>query len=798
MERRPLWQPSDSLPDKGKPEAMLHYLVRLIVLFIFLFAVLQLSASPGASRNTRQTVAVVLSGGGARGMAHIGVLKALEENNIPIDYIAGTSIGAIVGGMYAAGYSPEEIESLVLSEKFSLASAGRVNPRYRQYYLQRPANPAWFRLFFGWEDRLEPQNILRQNIPGNIVSPYPMDFMFMEYLGPAGAAANFHFDNLFVPFRCIATDVEGRSARTMRDGSLPDAVRASMTFPFYFKPIDIDGRLMMDGGMFNNFPADVVIDEFMPDIVIGSVVSGNPPPPKRDDIISQLENLLMHPSEYDIRDQQGKIIRPNVPNIAVNDMSRNVEIIDSGYVATWRAMPDILELVSPMEHPENREIRRAYFQNSIPDRIIGTIEVTGLNSSQTEFVLSKLGDHSLPMTLEQFRENYLTMITHYRFDYSYPYLRYDTKTGLFVVCLEMQKDKEMVRSFGGNLSSRQINHLYGDFEYVRWGRTPLSLTSSLHLGNFYSSIQTSARLDFPGTTPFFLTADMVFSRWEYASNSLVLLEEQHPPFLTNKEFLTRLSLGYPLQHHTKMEFGGAYVGLKQEFYNTRNFAEGETMDVSGFRPLYMFGAAEKNTLNHSQYPTRGSFFHTSFRLLFGKETYTPGSTAVRQNAQERTHAWAEGLLQYKRFFLPGHRFNPGFSAELFLSQRPLFSTHTTTMAMTRQYNPFPLASTLFMPNFKSNKYAAAGIKSIYNLSSSVSIQAEAHLFQSFQSVSTTNQNLTTNNYWHNPLITGNLALVFHTPPGPLSISLSYFQNESETLAFMINFGHIIFNKQSFM
>ena len=114
----------------------------------------------------RKRVAVVLSGGGTRGMAHIGLLKALEENDIPIDYIAGTSIGAIIGGMYAAGYSPAEIEELVLSREFADASIGRIDNAYRQYHLASRPDPSWFNLYFGWEDRLEPQNILRQNILG--------------------------------------------------------------------------------------------------------------------------------------------------------------------------------------------------------------------------------------------------------------------------------------------------------------------------------------------------------------------------------------------------------------------------------------------------------------------------------------------------------------------------------------------------------------------------------------------------------------------------------------------------------
>ncbi len=747
----------------------------------------------------RKRVAVVLSGGGTRGMAHIGVLKALEEQDIPIDYIAGTSIGAIIGGMYAAGYSPAEIEELVLSREFADASVGRIDDAYRQSHLEPRPDPSWVNLYFGWEDRLEPQNILRQNIPTNIVSPYLMDFLFMEYLGPASAAANFHFDNLFIPFRCIVTEVESRRGITMRDGSLPDAVRASMTFPFYFQPVEIDGKLMMDGGMFNNFPADVVHKEFQPDVVIGSVVSGNPAPPRRDDIVSQLENLLMHPSTYDILTDQGVLITPSVPDIAINDMSRNAEIIGNGYVAAMEQMDDIKSFINIFEDRQERERRRRAFRFSIPDPIVGSIQVRGLNEDQTDFVLESLAHENLPTSFEELKKRYLGLLLNNRFDYVYPYLRYDNTTGFFIFSLEMEKRRELLRSFGGNISSRQVNHIFGKFEYARWASRPLTLTSKMHLGNFYNSACVSARLDFPGTAPIYLAAKGQVSFWEYARSSVFLLEEQESPFLKQREIKTRLAMGYPIDNDKKVEFGGSFVAARDNFFNTRNFREADTMDVVTFRPWVMYASFEQNSLNRKQYPTKGSFLHTSFRIVRGQESYTPGSTAIQTSPGENTRAWVEALFQYKRFLLPRSRFNPGLSAEVFFSQRPVFSNYTATIAMARQYNPFPVASTIYMPGFRANTYLAGGLKSIYNLSANASIQSELHLYQPLQTIrGTPTQQAIIEEYSFRPRPMGNLALVYHTAPGPLSVSMSYFHNEQESWVFMINFGFILFNKQAFM
>lgn len=777
------------------------YLLRSILFVGCILIVLMAEAIPDEKQTERRRVAVVLSGGGTKGMAHIGVLKALEENDIPIDYIAGTSIGAIIGGMYAAGYSPEEIELLVLSEEFKDAAVGRIDDRYRQYYLEPEPDPSWVNLYFGWDDRLEPQNVIRQNIPSNIVAPYLMDFLFMEYLGPAGAAANFHFDNLFVPFRCIATDVESRSARTMRDGSLPDAVRASMTFPFYFQPIEIDGRLMMDGGMFNNFPADVVHKEFQPDVVIGSVVSDNPGPPKRDDIVSQLENLLQHPTRYDILTDQGVLIKPPVPDdIAVNDMSRNRELIDAGYEETLYVIGDIHSLVQTRMDRTTRDHQRALFRNNVPDKVVGEINVTGLSIDQQLYVMNALDHESLPMTFEQLKNNYFSMLLNNRFDYAYPYLSFDRSRGLFIFNLEMEKTREFLRSFGGNISSRPVSHIFAKLEYSRWGNRPLTFCTKTYFGNFYNSIGASARMDFPGEAPFYIQTTVNYSTWEYARSTVFLIEEQKPPFLQQRELNARVLFGYPVDSDIKFEFGGAFVSARDDFFNTRSFSDLDTMDRVRFRPAYVHTAFEKNSLDRKQFATRGTFFHTSFGIVLGNEHYAPGTTAaIGSERTKNSHAWVEYLLRYKNFFSAGSRFNPGFTTEVFLSHRPAFSNYTSTLALAKQYSPFPTAQTMFLPEFRANNYMAAGLKTIFTLSGNASLQAEAHLFQPLQRItSDENQQAQFADTSFDPKLLSNIAFVYHTAPGPLSISLSYFHNEQENWVFMVNFGFLLFNRQSFM
>ncbi len=220
-----------------------------------------------------QKVGIVLSGGGAGGLAHIGVLKALEEKNIKIDYISGTSVGALVGGLYASGYSPDDIQQLVLSDKFQRYAKGELEEKNQFHYKKNSETASWFTYKFGFDSDLTTY------IPTNLINSIPIDFYMMELFTPASVIAKNNFDSLFIPFRCVAADIENKKSVVFKDGNLHTSIRASMTYPFYLKPISINGKFLFDGGLYNNYPVDVMKNDFNPDFIIGSIVTSNNPVP---------------------------------------------------------------------------------------------------------------------------------------------------------------------------------------------------------------------------------------------------------------------------------------------------------------------------------------------------------------------------------------------------------------------------------------------------------------------------------------------------------------------------------------
>ena len=187
-----------------------------VIIALFLAAIQIVSA---------QKVGLVLSGGGAKGAAHIGVIKALEENNIPIDYITGTSIGAIIGSLYAMGYSPEEMLELMLSKEFSYWQTGTVEEQYTYYFKEPYPTPEFAHFSIDMSDSLQ---IKASFLPQSLINPIQMNQAFMALFSQATAKAGWNFDNLFVPFRCVASDIYTKKPIIFKNGDLGDAVRASM------------------------------------------------------------------------------------------------------------------------------------------------------------------------------------------------------------------------------------------------------------------------------------------------------------------------------------------------------------------------------------------------------------------------------------------------------------------------------------------------------------------------------------------------------------------------------------------
>jgi NTE family protein len=239
---------------------------RLLILLTALLISGLVSAEPADTKGERKKVAVVLSGGGAKGMAHIGVLKVLEKAGIPIDIITGTSMGSIVGGLYAIGYNAHSLDSVARAQDWSYVISDRDNLRNQSLSdLKKQYTYAISTNIFGGKRNVQAGGLIKGK---NLVQ------LFEKLCVGYTDSLDFSRD-LPIPFACVATDIVSYTEYDFHSGRLPQAMRASMAIPAVFSPVRIDSLVLVDGGMRNNFPVDIA-KQMGADIVIGVSVHDHP------------------------------------------------------------------------------------------------------------------------------------------------------------------------------------------------------------------------------------------------------------------------------------------------------------------------------------------------------------------------------------------------------------------------------------------------------------------------------------------------------------------------------------------
>ena len=206
----------------------------------------------------------------------------------------------------------------------------------------------------------------------------------MFLFAAAEAVAQENFDSLMIPFRCVASDIELKQSVVFREGNLSNAVRASMSYPFYFEPLSINDKVLFDGGLYNNFPSDVMIESFNPDYIIGSNVSTNEDPPDATDVISILRNMMISKSEYSLDSMCGVLIEPRT---AVSTFSfDNLEgLPDSGYKATIEKLNEIKSLIPFERNQSEIQAKRDVFNKRKPDYSVKSIEINNLKKRQAAY-----------------------------------------------------------------------------------------------------------------------------------------------------------------------------------------------------------------------------------------------------------------------------------------------------------------------------------------------------------------------------------------------------------------------------
>jgi len=741
-----------------------------------------------------QQIGVVLSGGGSAGIAHIGVLKALEENNIPIDYITGTSSGALIGAYYAIGYSPEQIEKIVLSDFFQSAAKGELKYQDGYYFKQRNTYGSWITF------RVDPKEQAIRNLPTNVINSIPIDYYLMESFSAASSIVSNNFDSLFVPFRCLASDVKNKKSIVFKNCNLSTAVRASMSYPFYLRPILVNNQLLFDGGLYNNFPINVLKKEFEPDFIIGSDVSDKSKELEEDDLYLQIRSLMMNETSSEITSESGVFIEP-WNDVGMFNFDKSKRLIDSGYAATIREIPRLLEIIKRRSNSGDLQAKRSAFirQNKPDSMIINQVEISGVNPKQFRYIQKNLFFKEKEFTLSQLKRRYFRLAADERIRSIFPEMEYDTLTKKYKLKVDTRIEKPFFIDAGAVISNRPISEAFLGLQYNYIGRIGFSAYGNGYLGKLNSGSLVKLRFDFPGKVPLFVESNASYSKWDYFNSSVLFYDLLKPAYLIQEDKYAELKMGIPLWNLSVLDVSGGIAEWTNSYYQRDNFTKLDTTDRTYFNYVYGQINYSINTLNRKMYATQGLYFNARARYLQGNESYRPGNTSIDtlEFRNKYTEPWVQFKVTFDGYLKTFNRFRLGLFGELVSSSQSFFSNYYSSILSAPAFNPIPESQTFFIEQYRAHNYAAVGIKAITTPVKNLDLRIEAYMMQPFNSIL---EDVNSKAKYSLPFLyrhfVGMATAVYNTPLGPLAVGVNYYDKNQNPVSVFVHFGYIIFNKKS--
>ena len=564
----------------------------ILPLVILLFFCLVLT---GQEVNNKAKIGLVLSGGGAKGFAHVGVLKVLEEAKIPVDYIAGTSIGSIVGGLYSCGYDAATIEKIIIDQDW----AALLTNEYKSEFVPPfdKEDESRYAVSFPFEQK----KLALSN--GILNGQNAMELLTYLTIGYHDV---FDFSKLPIPFLCIATDLTNSEEVVLNKGYLPKAIRASMGVPAAFTSTEIDGKMLVDGGIVNNYPVDRC-REMGANIIIGvditdsllttESLNGIP------DVIAQMVTFMGMKRNLQNSQNVNVLIRPFVQaySAAVFNTEAAEQLIRLGEEAARRVLPQLMHLRDSLHLEMRPRATHQPFRNDTT-LVINTIEVTGTDRAKIAFYLGQVGiKHDNYVTLEHLRNGISRLYSTGNYEYvNYQLVGNKTKT----LMIEVKERKNNKINAG----------LHYDSDY----RASMLLNITLRNQNFFGSrLSMDAKLS---QYPMFAAHYSIDRGWKPGFYSKFMYTADHIYRYDNGKKIAEIDLSlFNLQLATHSFITDATrftMGTSMDSYRSGTII-GDTSGIAIQNKVYfnLFAKIEHNRLNKVYFPTRGTNVSGNAKLL---------------------------------------------------------------------------------------------------------------------------------------------------------------------------------------
>lgn len=736
----------------------------------------------------RERVGLVLSGGGAKGIAHVGVIKALEDNEIPIDYVTGTSMGAIVGSFYSCGWSPEKMMELFTSQDFIDWSTGTINKDHIYYYYQPSPTSKWLEVNVSFRNKKK-ESLPTQLIPTSLVSPLPMNIEFLKLFGPYTEQCGENFNRLFVPFRCVASDVYHKHKVVFGEGSLGDAVRASMSFPMVFRPIEVNGVLLYDGGIYDNFPVNVMHKDFDPDFIIGVSVSGADTKPTRGDMYSQLEDMIIQNNDYSLPADLGVKIQVPVLNYGVLQFDKAKTIYEIGYQTGLSMVDSIKKRISARVPLEEVTARRDSFARHTPKLIFDSVQVSGLNRSQSyylRYLFTK--DRKTPITMGEAESAYYRAVTDGSLSNLVPRAEFEPD-GMNILKLYATPRRPWSASVGGWVTTSTSSMLYVSAGYHSMSHNSLSVNLSGWVGQSYYAGMLSAKFAMRTNIPSYIRVDGVMSQQKYYDSDVLFFKSSNPMFITEIDNFLRVHYIWAIGRKMRgyMSLAGGYISDTYYPGSGMEYKDADRDKLQNKVGIFRLGI-DASSLNNAMYPSAGSKWFANVDLSLQSSRFRPEGRKTGDGYDTRTIAAIE--LYWNKYFKPARHWSIGVMANGVGTLQRLNENYTNTLIHSPAFAPTPSTKNYFNVSFRSDNYLAAGVIPIWLPYSRLQVRSEFYVYSPVRDLRDNGRfkNASWGGWFRKAEFLGEVSVIYNFPFASVSLYGNYLSSPSRNWNFGLSFG----------
>jgi NTE family protein len=295
----------------------------------------------------------------------------------------------------------------------------------------------------------------------------------------------------------------------------------------------------------------------------------------------------------------------------------------------------------------------------------------------------------------------------------------------------------------------------------------------------------------------YIESDITINQWDFYRSSNAFIEDKRPSYLVQSDRNWGLNLGVPIGRRGKLVLGGAYVVLKDEYYQSTDFTQQDTADVTFFRGGTAFLSAERNTLNRKLYATEGTYLAASARYVSGDEQAIPGSTSLNKTVFNKYHNWYQFKGTYQNFYKHRGNLRLGFLMEGVFNTKPYFNNYSASALSSPAFYPLSDSKTFFIETFRAHIYIALGTINVITLRNNLDFRLEGYVFQPQQEILKGDNLLSSSGRpFDRRYFIGSANLVYNSPIGPISLSANYYEGLPNPVSVLFHFGYILFNKRA--